>query len=365
MNADVYASMALPDPLRGTGRLFLWPNGRSTARALEAVASQLGRRLDHFESEGCVALHTDERDAVLILDTLRKFLDPKSLGRTRAVFKAGLETPSLADFPRADSLNAFISFARAKWLGEMIASRRLSAWFQPIVHAQDPSQVAAWEALARGRFRAGHAEVVMPARLLSAARDAGLMSAFDRYIHDQALESFDLPPGASHDLFLNVTPCTLEDPDFELTHLYRTADRCGIKPNRITLEIIESETIVSMERVQDVLTVARALGFGLALDDLGAGYSNLNLIHQLRPDIVKLDMALIRNIHSDEYKGVLAQKILEATRRLGVKTVAEGIESEDELDWLAYHGVDLVQGYLIARPTPSPRLLPLPSLTVN
>ncbi|MBX2811788.1 MAG: EAL domain-containing protein [Myxococcales bacterium] len=362
MKADVYASMALPDPMRGAGRLFLWPNDPGTARELEAVALRLGRRLDKFERDGCVALHTDERDAVLILDTLRRYLDAHALTRTRAVFKVGMGTPSLADFPRANSLDTFVGYARGKWLGEMIDSRRLTAWFQPIVNAQNPEKVEAWEALARGRsHNSSVAEVVLPCRLISAAKDAGMLATFDRHIHQQALEAFDLPDGAMHGLFLNVTTSTLENPEFCLTQLHHACLQADLQPSRITLEIIESETIISLDRVQDILTIARALGFGLALDDLGAGYSNLNLIHQLRPDIVKLDMALVRNIHTDPYKAVLAQKILEATHSLGVHTVAEGVECEEELEWLAAHDVNFVQGYFIARPTPSPRLLPLPT----
>lgn len=364
MNADVYASMALPDPMRGTGRLFLWPDEETTAQRVEAMVLRLGLRIDRFRAAGCIALHTNEADAVQILDNLRKYLDQASLNKTRALFKIGLEVPSLADFPHAETLTTYISYARAKWLRDMMLERHVTAWFQPIVDAQNPEQVVAWEALARGRAKSPHSEVVLPSRLMSAARDAGLLTSFDVHIHKMALEVFDLPVDSNAGLFLNITPCTLEDPSFNLTHLHQAALKSGIHPTRITLEIIESETIVDMDQIQNRLTVARALGFGLALDDLGAGYSNLNLIHQLRPDIVKLDMGLTRNIHADEYKAVIAQKILEATDRLGVRTVAEGIESEEELDWLAQHGVNLVQGFLIARPTPSPRLIPLPSLSV-
>ena len=347
--------MALPDPLRCSGRLFLWPNCLDTAEDLSSLAGRLERPLDRFDAHGCVALHLDEKHVLNVLDALRKCLDPNSLEGTRAVFKPALEEPSLADVPRADSLRTFIAFARAQWLGDMISTRRLTAWFQPIVDARCTERVVAFEALARGSARHGEHRPVLPVRLLSAARDAGLMSSFDRYMHEQAIARFDIPESSSTCLFLNVTPRTLEDARFDLEHLLETVTRHRLRPERITLEIIECETIANLHRVQDVLTTARSLGFGIALDDLGAGFSNLNLVHQLRPDIVKLDMALIRNIQADSYKAVLAQKILEATRRLGVRTVAEGVERASELVWLQEHGVDLVQGYLIAPPAPLPQ----------
>lgn len=363
VSQDVHASMALPDPLRGTGRLFLWPDGADVARSLEAVAVGLCRPLDRYDDSGCVALHIEEGHALPVLDALRKRLDSSSLAGTQAVFKLGLDEPSLADFPRADSLLSFIAFARAKWIGDMIFSRRLTAWFQPIVDVHEPGRIVAWEALARGYQRGEEAEMVLPGRLISAARDAGLMAIFDRFIHEQALLTFGRPGISGAGLFLNVTPRALEDPRFDLGHLHQHALESGIAPERITLEIIESETIFDMSRMQDVLTEARGLGFGIALDDLGAGFSNLNLIHQLRPDVVKLDMDLIRNIQSDGYKAVLAEKILEATCRLGLKTVAEGVECEEELEWLRAHGVDYVQGFLIARPGPTPALMPPRSLS--
>lgn len=362
---DPHASMALPDPLRGTGRLFMWPDEPSTDVQLQRLAKRNARVFDRFEHYGCLAVHLDESCAVSMLDSLRKSLSATALRDTRAVFKARGDELSLADVPRAESLHAFIAFARAKWLGDMITSRRLTAWFQPIVEARRPHVIVAWEALARGVGRTADADVVLPGRLLSAARDAGLVSAFDRFVHEQALSGFELPAPSTVGLFLNVTPRTMEDPAFDLSHLHRSARESGIDPNRITLELIESETIRDMDRMQDVLTVARGLGFGLALDDLGAGFSNLNLLHRLRPDVVKLDMDLIRNIESDGYKAVLAQKVLEATRRLGVRTVAEGVESEAELSWLDAHGVDLVQGFLIARPSPRPEFASVPNQSLS
>ncbi|MEL6185138.1 MAG: EAL domain-containing protein [Myxococcota bacterium] len=356
-SGDPSASMALPDPMRGSGRLFMWPSDPATADLVMGIAMHLRRRFERNEAHGCVAVHVDERHAVLILDALRKHLSAESMLTTRAVYKSGLDEPSIADIPRAEPLESFIAFARAKWLGDLITSRRLTAWFQPIVEATQPDNIVAWEALARGLSRNTQVPI-LPARLLSAARDAGLVAAFDRFVHEQALTGFVFPDTSEVGLFLNVTPRTMEDPNFDLGHLQRTAKDLGVAPSRITLELIESETIADMDRMQDVLTYARGLGFGIALDDLGAGFSNLNLIHRLRPDVVKLDMDLTRNIEADNYKAVLASKVLEATRRLGVRTVAEGVESAAELAWLVDHGVDYVQGFLIARPSPTPAVAP-------
>lgn len=348
---DLHTSMALPDPLRGSGRLFVWPQDPETKVELESLARHLGRTVDAFPEHDCLALHLEESSSLRVLDALRKTLSPLALSQTRAVFKPGLDAPNLSDFPRAESLSQFLVFARAKWLVDMMANDRVKAWFQPIVSAEAPHRLVALEALARGEEGLMRRPVA-PQRLISAAREAGLMTALDRFVHEQALGGFIGRPSVS--LFLNVNPRTLEDPKFSVEGLLRSAMRRGLSPDRITLEIIECESIVNLPRMQDILTEARGLGFGIALDDLGAGFSNLNLIHQLRPDVVKLDMHLTRNVASDPFKASLAAKILEATRELGVRTVAEGVEQPEELAWLHSHGVDYVQGFLIARPEPVP-----------
>lgn len=92
----------------------------------------------------------------------------------------------------------------------------------------------------------------------------------------------------------------------------------------------------------------------MALDDLGAGYSSLALTHEIRPDFVKLDRNLIQGVADDPYKAVIAEKALQLTRELGIRSIAEGVETEAELGWLQEQGADLVQGFLIARPAPEP-----------
>lgn len=329
----------------------MWPPAPGERTAIQAIATGLGRRVELFPEHGCIALHLEETSSLRLLDALRKELQPDTLAHTRAVFKPGDDEPDLSDFPRAETLRRFITFARAKWLVDMIATHRVKAWFQPIVSANAPHRLIALEALARGTDRLG-TRLVPPFRLISAAREAGLMTAFDRFVHEQALCGFRGAPSVS--LFLNVNPRTLEDREFRIEGLVRSALRYGIPPSQVTLEIIECESIVDLTRMQDILTEARGMGLGIALDDLGSGFSNLNLIHQLRPDVVKLDMDLTRNVARDPFKAMLAAKMLEATQELSVQTVAEGVEHPDELAWLRAHGVDFVQGFLIGRPAPQP-----------
>jgi EAL domain-containing protein (putative c-di-GMP-specific phosphodiesterase class I) len=100
-----------------------------------------------------------------------------------------------------------------------------------------------------------------------------------------------------------------------------------------------------------MLATHRDAGFRVALDDVGAGYSGLNLVHQLRPDFIKLDMELIHGVTEDPYKALITTKTLEIAAALGIESIAEGVETDEELAWVRDNGATYAQGYGIARPT--------------
>ncbi len=121
----------------------------------------------------------------------------------------------------------------------------------------------------------------------------------------------------------------------------------------------ESEEIKDQKRLKRILDSCRESGFKVALDDLGAGYSSLNLLSSLRPDFVKLDASLIRDVDCDPYRAMIASRLLKLAKDLGVTVVAEGVETEEQWLWLITHGVDFVQGFFFGRPA-SPPPVPTP-----
>ena len=106
--------------------------------------------------------------------------------------------------------------------------------------------------------------------------------------------------------------------------------------------------------LRGILNYYRAAGFKVALDDIGSGYSSLNLLHQLRPDFIKLDIELVRDVDKDPYKALVAEKIFEIAVQLGIQTIAEGVEREEEYEWVRARGANYAQGYLFGRPAPQP-----------
>jgi EAL domain-containing protein (putative c-di-GMP-specific phosphodiesterase class I) len=337
--------------LEGWGRLFLWlPLGHSYGK-LVRVLGDSGREYQPLPQEQCVTVRLEGAQlGTFAADVLGTLTDEESRA-TRVLFVKGDAEPGLRDFPRVGSLPQLVTMARSGWLVDMLAEKRITSHYQPIVDAKDTRRVYAYEALMRGFEPDG--TLVFPGKMLTLARDADLLFQLDLAARLSAVREASRL-GLKAPLFINFTPTAIYDPEFCLRSTVAAISELGISPSDVVFEIIESDHTPNANHLKSLIAYYRRTGFRVALDDLGAGYSSLNLIHQLRPDIMKLDMELIRGIHQDPYKASITRKLLELAQQLGILTVAEGIETPEELRWVRAHGVDFVQGYLIARPASPP-----------
>lgn len=157
----------------------------------------------------------------------------------------------------------------------------------------------------------------------------------------------DLPGGAY--LSLNLSPATLQRGQLE-------ALLESVGPSRIVLEITEHDAIDDYEQFAAVLAPLRQKGLALAVDDAGAGYASFRHILKLKPDIIKLDVSLTQNIDTDPGRRALAVALIQFAAETGSKIVAEGVETEGNLDMLRRLRVNKVQGYLLGRPMPFAQL---------
>lgn len=329
------------------GRLFLWfPLGQALGRVTAELATAEVRA-----DARCLAVAVGTSDIPGLLARVAGLLSGEELRATRVFFKEGEGEPDFADFPKVSPLDHFMAQGESAWLVDMLSEERLTSHFQPIVYAGDTRRVFAFEALMRGKERDG--KLVSPARILDLARRADLLFQVDLAARHTAIRE-----AVRHELrspiFINFTPTSLYDPSYSLRTTVEAIRDAGLTPADVVFEVIESEQITDVKHLVDLIAHYRRQGFQVALDDLGSGYSSLNLIHQLKPDIIKLDMGLVRDVHREPYKAVITEKLLQIARTLGVITIAEGIETADELRWVRERGVDFVQGYLIARPAAPP-----------
>lgn len=341
----------LPEAVAGPGRLFLWFPVRHGQTAAARHLSDLGKPCRPLPSgDGLVIdLHGEETPA--LSRSLAEALGPEESNDTRVLWKQGEGDPGLADFPRVTSLRRFVAAGRASWLRDLLAGQRVTSHFQPIVDAADTSVIFGHEALLRG-FEEDETPVP-PARIFAAARETDLLFQVDLAARQSAIRQA-IRHGLRTRIFINFTPASIYDPNYCLRSTVSAVIDSGLPPYLIVFEVIESERVDDVSHLEGILAVYRRAGFRVALDDLGAGYSSLTLMSRIRPDFVKLDRELIRQVDRDAYKAVIAGKLLELARQLKIRVIAEGVETPGELAWLRAHGADYVQGFLIAPPAAAP-----------
>jgi len=168
----------------------------------------------------------------------------------------------------------------------------------------------------------------------------------------KALESFRrfMLPGGRKKIFLNVNPSIMHDDKFREGFTRGFLKAYGMTPDDVIFEITEKNRVADVNGFQDSIAHYRNQNYKIAIDDVGAGYSGLNLISEINPDYIKLDMQLIRNIHLDKLKHSLVQAMVELSNVANIALIAEGIECREELESLLHVGVQYGQGFYIQKP---------------
>ncbi len=210
---------------------------------------------------------------------------------------------------------------------------------QPVV-SQSRRDVFAYEAL----VRSDEQTMAIPATLLRAGERLGRLRELGRQIRTRVAEG-SAAVSTNELLFVNLNAVDLLD-----DALFDPHTPFAALASRVVLEITERASLDDIHDLPDRVTRLRAMGFRIAVDDLGAGYSGLSAVVQLQPDVIKLDMSLVRGVDSQPTKQRLVQSMAALCRDMGTLVVAEGVEVAAERDTLVDLGCDLLQGFLFARP---------------
>ena len=226
----------------------------------------------------------------------------------------------------------------------LIAPFPFSMAFQPIVDVV-AGRVHAYEALVRGP--AGEPAVTVLSQVTRANR-----YAFDQFCRVKAIELASrlgmVESGAT--LSINFIPGAMYRPENCVRATLAAARRHRFPLDRLQFEVTEGERVDDPDHLTAIFREYRARGFRVAIDDFGAGYAGLGLLARFQPDVIKLDMGLIRGLDNDRVRRAIVGAVLSVCAELNITAVAEGIENRAELDALRELGVRLVQGYLFAHP---------------
>ncbi|WP_017905976.1 EAL domain-containing protein [Pseudomonas asplenii] len=213
--------------------------------------------------------------------------------------------------------------------------------FQPIVDART-RKIFAYESLVRGTDGSGAQGIL------------DRVSEENRYAFDQAcrIKAVELAARLKVPCYLSINflPNAVYQAETCIRATLDAARRYDFPIRRIIFEITENEQVVEKQHLKNILLEYKRQGFQTAIDDFGAGYSGLGLLAEFQPDIIKLDMQLIRNIHQDKVRSAITEGILGICQSLGISVIAEGVETAEEYLKLHGMGVNLFQGFLFGRP---------------
>ena len=234
-------------------------------------------------------------------------------------------------------------------LDELLAPGAIRIEFQPIVTVTDDGvELYALEALARGPRGTN---VEQPNILFDYARRKGEEARIDLLCIAQVLAAASTLPGKPL-ITINIHGSTLSsEPDFAARFL-RSASALGITADRVMLEIVEHRAPWAIAALQATLQALREAGVRIALDDLGVGASNYHLFVDCRPDHIKIDRYLVRGCTGDPYRIAVLRSIVALADSCGATPIAEGVETQDDLDTVRELGIRHMQGWMFSHSLP-------------
>jgi len=231
-------------------------------------------------------------------------------------------------------------------LDDVIERRAVAVVFQPIVSLGE-ARVAGHEALVRGPAGSWLAS---PTALFAAALAAGRFERLAIVCIQETLRAW-AAQGSPGLLFLNISPRLVQRPGFEPARARRFLESLGLVPSRMVIELTEDYPALEPGHLRDCLALYRGMGFRVALDDVGEGFSSLRRWSELRPEFVKADKHFVRGVARDPLKRQFLRSIQHIARRAGAQVIAEGVEAAEDLQAARRLGVAFAQGWFLGHPT--------------
>lgn len=344
LGGDAAAAMIRPKAFDVVLSDITMPGGLDGLQLLRAIR-EIDRDVPVLLSTGGPTLESAIK--ALEYGALRYLTKPvaKSVLREAIDYAAAMNRITLARRETSVLLSGSEGLASDRAGLEAAFTRALSKlWlaFQPIISTSRGS-VYAFEAL----VRSDDPELGRPSALVEAAERLGRVWDLGRTVRRRAAEAAaELPDGVL--LFVNLHPRDLDD-----AFLAQRDSPLARVASRVVLEVSERSSLEMVKDARRRLEELRSLGFRIALDDMGAGHAGLATFAQLQPNVVKLDMSLVRGCDREPTRRRLIRSMVEACRDVDVDAVCEGVETREERDAILQCGCDLLQGYFFAKPTRS------------
>jgi diguanylate cyclase (GGDEF)-like protein/PAS domain S-box-containing protein len=293
----------------------------------------LGDQLIYAQPSMGLALYPEHGET---LDALARAADV-------AMYQAKQARMGIAIYDPSQDMNSLERLETIQELRRAIQEGRFLIQYQPILDIQSRT-VSKWEALVRWEHPTRG--LLHPGEFVPLAEEAGLVGELDLAVLKQAVQHQKHLGG---ELAINFSAFTLAHPHW-VREVVRALVEENLQPGFLWLEITESALLPERQKWLGGLVALRGLGIQVALDDFGMGYSSLAHLKQVPVDLIKIDRSFVEGIGRDPISEEILRAVLQLARAFGLRTLAEGVENEGQLDWLTRHGCHYAQGYHIGPP---------------
>lgn len=340
----------LPDIPFGAGKImFTFPDEMFRENFVIVL-----EELDHIAEQVDELLTVATNDTNLLIRQLcaHRSFSEQEMASINAVILQPDEQISFSLLNRLKPLSRWGGLLAASDLIYVLNNRALQIVFQPLVDVVK-GEIYGYECLMRGLRADG--SIIGPEILLEQAKHADLLFNLDRLAREMALHQA-VASQLQGRISINFLPTAIYNPEMCLRDTVAWAKELGIDSSRIMFEVVETENVKDFGHLKSILDFYRKKGFKTALDDVGSGYAGLNLLAELLPDLIKIDRALVQNIHQLPVKQSIVEALINISKANNIEVLAEGVETTAERDYLMAQGISKMQGYLFGKPNAVPQL---------
>jgi len=233
---------------------------------------------------------------------------------------------------------------------DIIKNKAFTSFFQPIVTLEDEA-IYGYESLLRGVKNDG--SIIAPYEIFQTAKKSDKLFYLDRAARETSLKTAAVKR-IEKKVFINFLPTAIYNPQNCLQDTVRWANQLEFDPKNIVFEVVETEKIIDTTHLKSILDFYKSHGFLVALDDVGSGYSSLNMLSSIKPDIIKIDREIIDHVDCDSLKQSVFQALIKVAHDHGITVLAEGVERVEEALFVKEAGAQLAQGWFWAKPQAEP-----------
>lgn len=335
-----------PARIVGDRSFFIWPPIGHSGSKIRRVLTGLGAPFSVDDDSSAIRFDASVAAFKHTAVALTGALSSEERRATMVLVKEPGSKPTAADIPAARSFEAVASLVDAGWLLAMVDDKRLDVTLAPVVHAEEWDDIFGFSASLHGVDADGNR--IGAAQIYRTATDACILAPVDRSARVTAIETIGRS-GVGRPTFIPFSPSSIYDPEFCLRTTVASVKEAGIDPDLIIFTVMMTGTLPDTDHLRGILRYYRNAGFQVALSEMGAGGASLDLLSQVKPDMIRISSKVATGAAEDPYKSVVVRKLLEMAQRLRIDTIACGLTDEADANFLYEHGTNFLEGPLVTK----------------